>query len=138
MVPNKLKEELELYNNTSPEITGGDVDADWQDPADGEEAVGGSVVTPDQDIVEELGRALGVTYQDNEPLDPVEKIKKRGQRPLGTRSGIRRRNGHVLGEQDDKLRLEVVYSILVNQPWGAFVYRLGREVLNLERRVRFP
>lgn len=77
MVPNKLKEELELYNNTSPEITGGDVDADWQDPADGEEAVGGSVVTPDQDIVEELGRALGVTYQDNEPLDPVEKIEKR-------------------------------------------------------------
>ncbi|MBP9662989.1 MAG: hypothetical protein KBD94_00090 [Pyrinomonadaceae bacterium] len=77
MVPNKLKEELELYNNTSPEITGGDVDADWQDPADGEEAVGGSVVTPDQDIVEELGRALGVTYQDNEPLDPVKKIEKR-------------------------------------------------------------
>ena len=42
-------------------LTGGDVDVDEQRAGDaGEEAVGGSVATPDQDIVDKLGRALGV------------------------------------------------------------------------------
>jgi hypothetical protein len=42
-------------------LTGGDLDADWMRAWDcGEEAVGGSVATPDQDIVDDLGRALGV------------------------------------------------------------------------------
>jgi len=42
-------------------LTGGDVDADWQRAGDvGEEAVGGSVATPDQDRVDDIGRALGV------------------------------------------------------------------------------
>ena len=53
--------ELEQYTDTSPALTGGDPDADWQ-RADsvGEEAVGGSVATPDQNVVDELGAALGV------------------------------------------------------------------------------
>ena len=43
-------------------LTGGDIDADWQRAGDvGEEAVGGSVATPDQDRVDDLGRALGVS-----------------------------------------------------------------------------
>ena len=51
-------------------LTGGDVDADWQRAADvGEEAVGGSVATPDQDRVDDLGRALGV------PRAPDEEIR---------------------------------------------------------------
>jgi hypothetical protein len=42
-------------------LTAGDVDADWQRAGDvGEEAAGGSVATPDQDRVDEIGRALGV------------------------------------------------------------------------------
>jgi hypothetical protein len=42
-------------------LTGGDVDADWMRARDsGDEAVGGSTATPDQDIVDEIGRALGV------------------------------------------------------------------------------
>jgi uncharacterized protein DUF6335 len=46
---------------SSPVLSGGDVDADWQNAASsGEEAVGGSAPTPDQDIVDEIGRALGV------------------------------------------------------------------------------
>ena len=49
------------YHETSPRLTGGDVDADWQRAADaGDEAVGGSTATPDQDVVDELGEALGV------------------------------------------------------------------------------
>jgi len=42
-------------------LTGGDVDADWARAASsGEEAVGGTVATPDQDVVDEIGRAVGL------------------------------------------------------------------------------
>ena len=42
-------------------LTGGDIDADWMRAWDaGDEAVGGSAATPDQDVVDEIGRALGV------------------------------------------------------------------------------
>src|ERR687888_24652 len=42
-------------------LTGGDVDADWQRAGDvGEEAVGGSVATPDQEPGGEIGSALRV------------------------------------------------------------------------------
>jgi Family of unknown function (DUF6335) len=42
-------------------LTGGDIDADWMRARDsGDEAVGGSTAIPDQDIVDEIGRALGV------------------------------------------------------------------------------
>jgi hypothetical protein len=52
--------------DASPRLTGGDVDADWQRAASsGEEAVGGSVATPDQDVVDELGEALGVGRPDD-------------------------------------------------------------------------
>jgi Family of unknown function (DUF6335) len=62
----------------SPTVSGGDVDAAWdQSDASGEETVGGSNPTPDQDIVEDLGKAAGLTYQDNEPLDPNEKVAER-------------------------------------------------------------
>ena len=45
----------------SARLTGGDVDADWRAAdAVGDEAVGGSTATPDQDVVDELGEALGV------------------------------------------------------------------------------
>jgi hypothetical protein len=51
-------------------LTGGDVDADWQRAGDvGDEAVGGSVATPDQDRVDDLGRALGV------PRAPDEEVR---------------------------------------------------------------
>ena len=56
-----LLDELLEFPATSPLLTGGDLDADWRRALDsGEEAVGGSVATPDQDVVDELGRALGV------------------------------------------------------------------------------
>jgi Family of unknown function (DUF6335) len=61
-------------------LSGGDVDAVTQEEGAGEEAVGGSVATPDQDIVENLGRAAGMTYQDDEELNPVEKVKKRDRK----------------------------------------------------------
>jgi hypothetical protein len=42
--------------------------------------VGGSSPTPDQDVVAQLGEAVGLTYQDNEPLDTEKKISKRDDR----------------------------------------------------------
>jgi uncharacterized protein DUF6335 len=53
--------ELEAKREAGSILTGGDLDADWQRAASsGEEAVGGSVATPDQDVVDEIGEALGV------------------------------------------------------------------------------
>ena len=66
------------HNETGPELTGGDVDADWEDAyAVGDEAPGGDNPTPDQDRVDDIGRALGVEYQDNEELKGSDKIAGR-------------------------------------------------------------
>ena len=57
----ELLRELSEHHGVSPIDSGGDVDADWQRAqSSGEEAVGGSVATPDQDVVDELARPLGV------------------------------------------------------------------------------
>jgi hypothetical protein len=65
-----LLEELDAHNSLSPKLSGGDIDAAWQmTNVAGEESVGGSVATPDQDVVEEIGEAAGLTYKDDEPLD---------------------------------------------------------------------
>jgi hypothetical protein len=74
----ELAEELRAHNSLSPILSGGDVDADWQrTDSVGEESVGGTVPTPDQDRVDELGQAVGLTYQDEEPLDFNKKMGKR-------------------------------------------------------------
>ena len=58
-------------------LTGGDVDADWQRAeSSGEEAVGGSVATPDQDVVDEIGRALGVEMPDEVELRMTDDIMR--------------------------------------------------------------
>ena len=60
------------------EVTGGDPDVDIEDAYfAGEEAPGGDNPTPDQDIVEDIGKALGVTYEDNEELKGADKIVER-------------------------------------------------------------
>jgi len=62
----------------SPEIAGGDVDVDLEDAYfTGEEVPGGDNPTPDQDIVDDIGRALGVEYQDDEELKASDKVTKR-------------------------------------------------------------
>jgi hypothetical protein len=59
----------------SPRLTGGDVDADWRRAAStGEEAVGGSAVTPDQDVVDQLGEALGVPRAPEESFRPSSEL----------------------------------------------------------------
>ena len=74
----ELLEELEEHNSLSPKISGGDIDASWQTAnVAGEETVGGSAPTPDQDVVDELGEAAGLIYEDDEPLDSDKKILDR-------------------------------------------------------------
>jgi hypothetical protein len=60
-------------------LSGGDVDASAQGVDTGTEAAGGSNPLPDQDVVDEIGKAAGVTYQDNEPLKFGDKAAERDQ-----------------------------------------------------------
>src|SRR5216117_907242 len=65
----KLAERIRNNPNTDPTLSGGDVDASWEmAESQGDEAVAGSAATPGQNNVEELGKAMGVTYQDDEEL----------------------------------------------------------------------
>ena len=73
-----LKERFDEHTETSPALTAGDVDADWESAYSvGDEAPGGDNPTPDQDIVDDIGRAVGIEYQDNEELKTEEKVAKR-------------------------------------------------------------
>ncbi len=77
----KLQEKLNEHNSMDPSLSAGDVDAAWEDSVvAGEESVGGSAPTPDQDNVDEIGEAAGVTYQDDEPLNSDQKILERDRR----------------------------------------------------------
>ena len=74
----ELKEVLDQYHAKSPKLSGGDLDADWSSASSvGEETVGGQNPTPDQDVVGELGEAVGLTYDDDEPVAGAEKLNKR-------------------------------------------------------------
>lgn len=76
--PNELAERLREHHSSSPADSGGDIDADWEDVnQSGSEAVFGHNPTPDQSDVEENAHAMGIDYEDNEPLDILEKIEKR-------------------------------------------------------------
>ena len=74
----EMRERIAEHTETSPAMTGGDVDADWESAYSvGDEAPGGDNPTPDQDIVDDIGHAIGVEYQDNEELKGEAKISKR-------------------------------------------------------------
>lgn len=74
----ELKDTLKKNTSASPRLTAGDVDADWQSAESvGDEAPGGDNPTPDQDVVDEIGRALGVEYADDEELQGGAEITER-------------------------------------------------------------
>ena len=76
-----LREAREDHNEVSPDITAGDVDASWEDAySTGDEAPGGDNPTPDQDRVDDIGKALGVEYNDNEELKASDKIAERDRK----------------------------------------------------------
>jgi len=74
----ELRVKLASHTGTGPALTAGDVDADWAAAETvGDEAPGGDNPTPDQDVVDEIGRALGVEYDDDEELQGGDEIASR-------------------------------------------------------------
>jgi hypothetical protein len=77
----ELNQKLQQHTSSSPALTGGDVDADWEAAESiGDEAPGGDNPTPDQDVVDDIGRALGVEYDDDEELRGGEEIQERDRK----------------------------------------------------------
>lgn len=69
---------LRQHHSNKPDLSGGDLDAAWEDmDVAGEEGVGATNPTPDQDVVDELGDAFGIDYEDDEPLQTEEKLLER-------------------------------------------------------------
>jgi hypothetical protein len=74
----ELEHKIQEHTSTSPALTAGDVDADWASAESvGDEAPGGDNPTPDQDVVDDIGRALGVEYDDDEELQGGDEIAER-------------------------------------------------------------
>lgn len=76
--PDELAERLDENHAASPADSGGDIDAQWEEVnTSGSEAVFGHNPTPDQSDVEDNAHAMGINFEDNEPLDFVKKMEKR-------------------------------------------------------------
>ena len=76
--PSELEVRLHEHHSSSPADSGGDIDAQWEEVnGSGSEAVFGHNPTPDQSDVEENAHAMGINFEDNEPLDLLEKMEKR-------------------------------------------------------------
>ena len=74
----EMKDRLAKSTSGGAAITAGDVDADWESAESvGDEAPGGDNPTPDQDVVDDIGRALGVEYEDDEELQGGAEINER-------------------------------------------------------------
>lgn len=76
----ELRSEMRKHTESSPAMTAGDVDAKWQDAyALGDEAPGGDNMTPDQDRVDDIGKALGIEYADDEELLGGDELTERDE-----------------------------------------------------------
>lgn len=66
------------HASMTPDINAGDVDVNVEDAYFvGDESPGGDNPTPDQEVVDEIGKALGVEYQDAEELRGSDKVADR-------------------------------------------------------------
>jgi hypothetical protein len=75
------RSDSELANDADPILTGGDIDANYEQASVvGDEAVGGTAVTPDQDIVDELGAAVGVEIDDYTDVRINDLLEERDDR----------------------------------------------------------
>ena len=89
---NVYHQRMREHTEGGPALTSGDIDADWSEAyASGEETPGGDMPTPDQDVVEEIGRALGVEHEDAEELKAPRRLKIGIVTAMGIRS--RQRGG---------------------------------------------
>ncbi len=59
-------------------VTGGDVDAQFESAeSSGDESAISSMPTPEVNVVDDIGRSIGVTYEDNEELKVGDKERSR-------------------------------------------------------------
>ena len=78
--PDQLAHRLRNNTAASPRDAGGDLDASWEDVNEsGSETFAGDSPTPDQSMVEENAKAMGVSLEDNEELDFLGKLERRDQ-----------------------------------------------------------
>lgn len=77
----KLAHRLANDSLADPTITAGDVDAQWEGAQfSGDESAVSSMTTPDNNVVDDIGRAMGVTYGDNEELKFGDKERSRDRK----------------------------------------------------------
>lgn len=69
---------LREHHAETPQLSGGDLDAAW-DQADVGDETATVEPTPDQDLVDEIGGAMGVTYEDDEELGFADKVHRRDE-----------------------------------------------------------
>ncbi len=74
----ELEESRQVHGSMTRGITGGDVDVNLEQAYfSGDETPGGDNPTPDQDVVDDIGKAIGIEYQDNEELRASDKVADR-------------------------------------------------------------
>jgi hypothetical protein len=74
----KLAHRLMNDPNADPTVTGGDLDANWDNAQfSGDESAVSSSPTPDQSVVDEIGTAMGISYSADEELKVGEKERSR-------------------------------------------------------------
>ena len=87
----ELRDRYDNHNETGPALTAGDIDADWESAySTGDEAPGGDNPTPDQNVVDDIGLAVGVAYDDNEELEGADRIEERDRARSASAAGCGR------------------------------------------------
>lgn len=94
----------ENYNAVSSDLTGGDRDAAWSQAENtAEETVGGTAPTPDQNVVEDLGKAVGTQMRDRQNFYGTDQLNTRDDQrwELEPKSAedYERRHGHPERQQ---------------------------------------
>jgi hypothetical protein len=76
-----LGEERNSDPNSPEALAAGDTEVNYESAsAVGDETPGGDNPTPDMDVVDLIGRSLGVEYEDREELKGADKITKRDRK----------------------------------------------------------
>ncbi|MGB7442038.1 MAG: DUF6335 family protein [Coleofasciculaceae cyanobacterium] len=92
-----IEEATETMASTAT-TTGGDLDANqYQAKVVGEESVGGTTPTPDQNVTEQLEKAVGIEGAEKEPVQVKDTLDRRDQQrweldPKSSEDYQRRRN----------------------------------------------
>lgn len=77
----KLGKRLRDDGLADPTVTAGDLDASWENAQfSGDESAVSSMPSPENNVVDEIGAAMGVTYQDSEELKVGDKERSRDRK----------------------------------------------------------